>query len=46
MASGAALAPALMTLRVMGTIRAYVLAKHCGLSLVLSKEILATTIVF
>src|SRR5215210_4252878 len=39
MASGAALTPALMTLRVMGTIRAYVSAKHCGLSLVLSKEI-------
>ena len=44
MASGAALTPALMTLRVMGTIRAYVSAKHCGLSLVLSKEIRATTI--
>ena len=44
MASGAALAPALLTLRVMGTIRAYVSAKHCGLSLVLSKEIRATTI--
>ncbi len=46
MASGAALAPALMTLRVIGTIRAYVSAKHCGLSLVLSKEIRATTIGF
>lgn len=46
MASGAALAPALMTSRVMGTIRAYVSAKHCGLSLVLSKEIRATTIGF
>ena len=44
MASGAALAPALTTLRVMGTIRAYVSAKHCELSLVLSKEIRATTI--
>jgi hypothetical protein len=43
MASGAALTPALMTLRVMGTIRAYVSAKHCGLSLVLSKETRATT---
>src|SRR4051812_15535719 len=44
MASGAALTPALMTLRAMGTIRAYVSAKHCGLNLVLSKEIRATTI--
>jgi len=44
MASGAVLTPALMTLRVMGTIRAYVSAKHCGLNLVLSKEIRATTI--
>ena len=44
MASGAALAPTLMILRVMGTIRAYVSAKHCGLSLVLSKQIHATTI--
>jgi hypothetical protein len=46
MASGAAPAPALMTLHVMGTIRAYVSAKQCGLSLVLSKEIRATTIGF
>ncbi len=41
-ASGTALALALTTLRVIGTVRAYVSAKHCGLSLVLSKETRAT----